>query len=63
VIEYTLAVIAGDVPDELFAKVVARYGEQGALEFTTVAAWWSFWAMILNATRPEFDFGFVRPAT
>jgi alkylhydroperoxidase family enzyme len=55
VIEYTNAVVAGDVPAELFARVVAQYGEKGAVEFTTAIAWWSFWAMFLNATRPEFD--------
>lgn len=51
VIEYTCAVIQGDVPADLFAKVVERYGERGAVEFTAVIAWWSMWAMILNATH------------
>jgi len=53
VIEYTQAVVTGAVPAELFARVVERYGEKGAVEFTTLAAFWSFWAMLLNATRPE----------
>jgi alkylhydroperoxidase family enzyme len=58
VIEYTLAVIAGDVPDALFARVVAQFGEKEAVECTTAIAWWSFWAMIINATRTDFDFGY-----
>jgi alkylhydroperoxidase family enzyme len=55
VIEYTRAVISGDVPEALFARVVERYGEKGAVEFTTAVGWWSFWAMLLNAVRPEFE--------
>ncbi len=53
-VEYTFAVVKGDVSDELFGRVVERYGERGAVEFTMAIAWWSLWAMILNATRPEF---------
>jgi len=53
VIEYTNAVVTGDVPDKLFSRVVGKYGEKGAIEFTTIVAFWSFWAMMLNATRPE----------
>lgn len=52
VIEYTLAVITGDVPDELFSRVVKQYGEKETVECTTGIAWWSLWAMIINATRP-----------
>jgi alkylhydroperoxidase family enzyme len=52
VIAYALAVVAGDVPDELFSRVAAQFGETGAIEFTTVVAFWSFWAMFLNATGP-----------
>jgi alkylhydroperoxidase family enzyme len=52
VIEYTQAVILGDVPPALFAKVVAQYGERGAVEFTAAIGWWSMWTMILNATYP-----------
>lgn len=55
VIEYALAVVSGDVPAELFARVVARYGEKGAVECTTVIGLWSLWAMLLNATQPRFD--------
>lgn len=53
VIEYTYAVVSGNVPDELFSRVVDKYGEKGTIEFTTAVAWWAFWAMILNATRPD----------
>lgn len=52
VIEYTLAVVDAEVPGELFARVVERFGEKGAVEFTSVIAVWSAWAMILNAIRP-----------
>jgi alkylhydroperoxidase family enzyme len=50
VIEYANAVVGGDVPGELFSRVVGEFGEKGAVEFTTVVAFWSFWAMFLNAT-------------
>ncbi len=53
VIEYAEAVTAGEVPKMLFSRVVERYGEKGAVEFTAAVAWWSFWAMMLNAAgRP-----------
>ncbi len=58
VIEYTFAVCKGEVPDELFARVVKQYGEQEAVDFSVAVAWWSFWAMIINATGTDFDFGF-----
>ncbi len=61
VIEYTLAVVKGPVSDELFARVARQYGEKGAIEFTTAIAWWSLWAMVLNATSPEFDFDNAKP--
>jgi alkylhydroperoxidase family enzyme len=61
VIEYTFAVVSGDVPGELFSRVVAKYGERGAIEFTAAIAWWSFWDMILNAARPEFTFERAKP--
>jgi alkylhydroperoxidase family enzyme len=53
-IEYSLAVCSGDVPEELFARIVKQYGEKGAVECTTTIGWWAFWAMFLNAIRPEF---------
>lgn len=59
VIEYTNAVVVGNVPDDLFTRVVKHFGEEIAIEFTTAVAWWSFWAMIANATRPQFDFGYA----
>ncbi|MET0365567.1 MAG: hypothetical protein ABW169_13035 [Sphingobium sp.] len=55
VIAYTQAVLSGDVPAELFAQVSARFGEKGATEFTAVVGFWAFWAMFLNATRPDAD--------
>ena len=55
VIAYTLATVSGDVPAELFQQVVDRYGQKGAVEFTVTVAWWALWAMLLNATRPEFS--------
>ncbi|MGO9934736.1 MAG: carboxymuconolactone decarboxylase family protein [Steroidobacteraceae bacterium] len=51
-IEYTFAAAAGDVPDELFQSVVKKFGEKEAIEFTIAVAHWSFWAILLNATRP-----------
>lgn len=47
VIEYTNAVVACDVPDVLFARVVERYGEKGAVELTSLIGFWSCWAMLL----------------
>lgn len=51
VIEFTEAVVEGEVPKALFSRAVERFGERGTIEFTAAVAWWSFWAMILNATR------------
>lgn len=53
VIEYAEAVIRCEVSDELFSQVVQAYTEKGAIEFTSVVAFWSFWAMLLNATRAD----------
>jgi alkylhydroperoxidase family enzyme len=61
IIEYTFAVASGDVPAGLFSRVVAQYGERGAVECTALVAWWAFWAMILNAARPEFAFERAQP--
>lgn len=57
VIEYTLATVAGDVSDELFQRVADQFGEMGAIELTVGIAWWSFWAILVGAIRPEHDFG------
>lgn len=51
VVEYAFAVASGEVADPLFARAKEHFGETGTIEFTTAVAWWSFWAMILNATR------------
>lgn len=50
VIEYTQAVVTGRVPEDLFARVVARYGEQEAIECTAAIGFWSFWAMVVGAS-------------
>lgn len=52
IVEYTFAVIAADVPEELFERVVAKFGETGTVECTSGIALWAFWAMIINATCP-----------
>lgn len=57
VIEYAQAVVSGDVPAALFSRIVRRYGEKGAIECTTVIAFWSAWAMLINAAGPEPDSG------
>jgi len=54
VVEYTLAVVAGDVPEELFSRVAGHFGERETIEFTSIIGIWSFWAMLLNATRPPY---------
>lgn len=61
VIEYALACSQGPVSEELFARVVARYGERGAIEFTVGIGWWVFWAIILNATGPVFQSEAAQP--
>lgn len=53
IIEYTMGVVKNAVTDELFARVVERYGERRAVEMTSAIAWWSFWAMLLNAVRSD----------
>jgi len=55
VLEYAHAVASGQVPGALFGRVVERYGEKGAVELTSLIAFWSFWALFLNATRPDED--------
>jgi alkylhydroperoxidase family enzyme len=52
VVDYSRSVAANAVEDATFAAVVARYGERGAVELTAVAAFWSFWSLFINATRP-----------
>ncbi len=55
VIEYALATVDGDIPDELLERVKAQFGERGTVEFTAAVAWWAFWAMIINAAKPDLD--------
>jgi len=57
VIEYAQAVAAGDVSTALFARVLRNYGEKGAVEFTALVAFFSFWAIFLNATAPDLNSG------
>lgn len=52
-IEYTRAVVATAVSDELFDRVKAVFGEKGAVECTALIGLWSMWAMLLGATRPS----------
>lgn len=63
VIEYTFATVSGDVTDELFQRIASAFGELGAIELTVGIAWWSFWAMLVGAIRPEHDFGYAPPGT
>lgn len=58
VMEYTVAVVEGEVPDALYQRVSAHFGDRDTLALTVGIAWWSFWAMIINATKTEYDFGF-----
>jgi alkylhydroperoxidase family enzyme len=53
VLGYAEAVLSGHVPAEMFAEVSATFGERSAVELTSIIGLWSFWAMLLNATRPE----------
>jgi 4-carboxymuconolactone decarboxylase len=50
VIEYAFAAARGRVPPELFARLQAAFGARGAVECTAVIAFWSCWALFLNAT-------------
>ena len=58
VIEFTMAVVTGTVPEELFSRVVEQYGETEAIELSIAIGWWSLWAMMINATGIEFDYGY-----
>jgi alkylhydroperoxidase family enzyme len=53
-VEYVEAVASGEVPDTLLARVKARWGEIGAMEFAAVVATFSAWSMLINVARPEF---------
>lgn len=54
-IEYAGAVVTGNVPEPLFARVKAQWGERGAVECTALIGFWAFWAMFLNATGATLD--------
>ena len=54
IIEYTQAVIVADVPPALFARMTERFGEAEAVECTVAIGWWALWAMLLNATAPDY---------
>lgn len=53
IVEYTMAVVENKVDDDVFGRIVTRYGERKAVEMTTAIAWWSFWTMILNSVRSD----------
>jgi alkylhydroperoxidase family enzyme len=57
VIEYNLAVASGNVADDLHDRVAGVFGEQGAAELALAAALWCFWAVFLNAARPDSPAG------
>jgi alkylhydroperoxidase family enzyme len=50
VLEYAENVVDSTVSDALFARLVEAFGETGAMECTVLIAFWSFWALFLNAT-------------
>ena len=52
VIDYARAVATGAVPASLFERMVAAFGETGAVEATGAIGFFAFWATFLNATRP-----------
>jgi 4-carboxymuconolactone decarboxylase len=51
VVEYAADVVAGEVTDDCVARVIAHFGEKGAVEFTAIIAFWSAWAIILTAAN------------
>lgn len=53
VIEYANAVVNGKVEQDLFDRIVVAFGEKGAVECTALIGFFAFWAMFLNATRPD----------
>lgn len=52
VIKATLATIKAEMTDDLFARLVAAFGETGAIEFSALVGFWSCWAMVINAANP-----------
>jgi len=55
VIEYTLAVLAGEVPDRVHRKVSRAFGRAAVAELAVAVGHWSFWAMLLNAAQLNID--------
>lgn len=53
VIAYSLALVSGDVPDNLHDEVVNAFGQQSVGELALAVAHWSFWALLLNAAQLE----------
>ena len=47
---YIEAVLAGSVPDDLFARVRDTWGETETVELTTIIGTFALWAMLSNAT-------------
>ena len=52
VIDYARSVAKGHVSDALFKRMIEHFGETETVEATGVIAFFGFWAMFLNATRP-----------
>ncbi|MEO6091929.1 MAG: hypothetical protein ABIT04_08015 [Novosphingobium sp.] len=53
ILEYVASVVAGEVPENLFAAIRDTYGEPAAVELTTLIGCFSMWAMLINATAPD----------
>ena len=53
VLEYVAVVVTGAVPEDLVARVKARFGEKQTVELTTLIGCFAMWAMLINATAPE----------
>ena len=47
---FAAAVVRGTMDDALYARAVAHFGDQGAVELTTLAAFFGFWAQFITAT-------------
>jgi alkylhydroperoxidase family enzyme len=53
VIAYSLALVSGDVPDNLHDEVANAFGQQSVGELALAVSHWSFWALLLNAAQLE----------
>ncbi|MCB2079824.1 MAG: hypothetical protein KDE55_19280 [Novosphingobium sp.] len=54
VLEYVNAVVTGKVPADVSERVIARYGERGAVEISALVGTFSLWAMLINTAAPSF---------